>query len=203
MTRAVAIEWAARGRPIPGEAESGDEAVAGFFPGGALLGVIDGLGHGKEAAAASRIAAAVLDEAPQRPVLDLIHACHRALRGSRGAVMSLASIDCHSARMAWAGVGNVEAVLTRADPARKPLREHILLRGGVVGYQLPPLRFAELELFAGDVLVVASDGLEAHFDEGVSLSASPAENAEGILRAYGRSTDDATVLVARFGGAAP
>lgn len=192
------VEWAARGRPIPGELESGDLHVAAEYPGGALLAVIDGLGHGPEAARSARAAAAVLAAHPQRPLLSLIEACHEALRGARGAVMSLAAIDAAHDRLTWAGVGNVEAVLNRAD-GREPRRERILLRSGVVGYQLPPLRATELPLFPGDALVMATDGLRSDFAEDPADDL-PEAVAEHLLNAFARNSDDALVLVARYRG---
>lgn len=197
MSGAV-IEWAVRGRPIPGELESGDLHVTAEYPGGALLAVIDGLGHGPEAAQSARAAAAVLTADPRRPVLSLIEACHEALRGARGAVMSLAAIDAAHDRLTWAGVGNVEAVLNRAD-GRTPRRERILLRSGVVGYQLPPLRATELPLFPGDALVMATDGLRADFAEDPADDL-PEAVAEHLLSAFARNSDDALVLVARYRG---
>jgi hypothetical protein len=199
---AGALDWAVRGRPIAGESQSGDLHVAAEFAGGALLGVIDGLGHGPEAALAARAAAAVLASDAGRPVLTLIGACHEAIRSTRGVVMSLASIDTAHGRMTWAGVGNVEAVLSRADAARQPQRERILLRGGVVGYQLPPLRAVDLPIHAGDMLVMATDGLRHEFaDEPPPTCASAAEHAQVLLQSYARDSDDALVMVARYLGA--
>ncbi|MBW8815764.1 MAG: SpoIIE family protein phosphatase [Caulobacterales bacterium] len=201
--RFPAVEWAADGQPIAGESESGDLHVAAAFEGGALLGMIDGLGHGPEAAAAARVAAALLESQAERPLPTLIQACHEALRPTRGAVLSLAAIDARNGRLTWAGVGNVEVVLTRADPAQAPRRERILLRSGVVGYQLPALRTTDHAIFPGDVLVFATDGLRHEFSEDVPLAMAPAQLAEHLLRTYGRSADDATVLVGRYlGGAA-
>jgi hypothetical protein len=196
------VEWAADGRPIAGESESGDLHVAATFDGGALVGMIDGLGHGPEAAAAARVAAAVLEGQAGRPVLALIQACHEALRPTRGAVLSLAAIDAATGQLTWAGVGNVEAVLTRADPAARPRRERILLRSGVVGYQLPPLRATDLPIFPGDLLVFGTDGLQHDFTDDAPPAMTPAQLAGHLLRTYARAADDAAVLVARYVGPA-
>lgn len=198
MSVAGVVDWAALGRPIPGELESGDLHVAVEYPGGALLGVIDGLGHGPEAAQSSRIAAAVLSATPDRPVRALIEACHEALRGARGAVISLAAVDAEQDRLTWIGVGNVEAVLNRTGD-RTPRRERILLRGGVVGYQLPPLREVELPLFPGDVLVMATDGLRHEFAE-VEPDTTPMALAHRLISGFAKMSDDAHVLVARYRG---
>jgi hypothetical protein len=202
LTPPQVIEWAVRGQPISGELESGDLHLVAEFAGGALLGLIDGLGHGREAAIAARAAQAVLGAHPYRSLPTLIQDCHQALRSTRGAVLSLASIDTRRDMLCWGGVGNVEAVLNRADASMAPRHERILLRSGVVGYQLPPLRAMELPIFPGDVLIFASDGLRHDFAEEPPARLNPAEHADYLIRTYGKDSDDALVLVARYRGAA-
>lgn len=196
------IEWTACGRSIAGERESGDLHVAAPFAGGALVGLIDGLGHGQDAALASRRAAGVLGRDPALPVQSLVEACHQGLRGTRGGVLSLASIDARCNVMTWIGVGNVEAVLVRAEPGGLSARNHLIPRNGVVGYQLPPLRAMTTSIRPADILVFASDGLRHGFAaeplDGRSLEAYAAH----LLDAFGKSDDDALVLVVRYLGTA-
>jgi negative regulator of sigma-B (phosphoserine phosphatase) len=194
------IEWAVRNQAHPDESESGDLHVASLFPGGALLGLIDGLGHGPEATAAAHTAAAVLLAAPSRSPTMLLQACHEALRPTRGAVLSLCSIDDARGAMTWTGVGNVEAVLFRADPSKTPTRLRIVLRGGVVGYQLPALRATEHAIYPGDLLVFASDGLRHDFSEETDTAGPADQIADRMMRSYAKRTDDAAVLVARYRG---
>jgi serine phosphatase RsbU (regulator of sigma subunit) len=193
------LEWAWAGSALEGDA-SGDVHVVAEFADGVLVGVIDGLGHGVEAAAAALEAARVLAAHAAEPLDALVARCHEALRGTRGAVMSLASLDARAGRMAWAGVGNVEAFLSRGDGPAMARREAIALQGGIVGYHLPTLRISSVPFSAGDVLTMATDGLRAGFADLVSPQASAAELADAILARYGRGTDDALVLVARVAG---
>jgi hypothetical protein len=117
-------------------------------------------------------------------------------------VISLASIDEARGAMTWVGVGNVEALLSRAGGSEGARRERILLRSGVVGYQLPPLRSGELAIGVGDMLVFASDGLSHQFCDAPMGGRAPGELADHLLRAYAKTTDDALVLVARYRGPA-
>src|SRR5262249_44858645 len=110
-----------------------------------------------------RAAASVLRGRAGAPVTDLMRDCHDALRRTRGAVVSLASFDGASNTMSWLGVGNIEGMLFRADPAVALPRETIMLRNGVVGYQLPPLRVDRLTVADGDTLVLATDGIRHDF----------------------------------------
>jgi phosphoserine phosphatase RsbX len=197
----LVLEWGSAGFAL--ERESGDLHVVARFPHGVLVAVIDGLGHGSEAAVAARAAGLILEAHPGDPVADLVRECHEALRKLRGAVMSLASFDAQRSSMTWIGVGNVEALLLRADRAAEPAREAISQRGGVVGYQLPQLRASTLSVSRGDTLVMASDGIRSGFSTGLRLQASPQEMADSILAEYARESDDALVVVARYLGAEP
>ena len=196
---AAVIEWAAVGRGV--EAASGDLHVVVAFPHGALVALIDGLGHGPDAAAASEAAAAVLQAHAHAPLLDLLQQCHASLRKTRGAVMTLASFDARVSCMTWAGVGNVDAALLRAG-MRWNANAAISLRGGVVGFQLPPLRADTLIVGPGDTLVMATDGIRSGFTEGLSMDRTPAEMAQHILDRFGKDSDDSHVVVARYRGAA-
>src|SRR5262249_1399652 len=155
---------------LPGEIESGDGYVVAPFQNGVLIAVADGLGHGCEAAAAARLATESLRSRSQWPVIDLIEYCHAALQKSRGVVLSLASIDADKNQMNWIGMGNVEGALFRADPTAQRTREILPHRGGVIGYQLPPLRVQTLSIASGDTVILATDGIE-----GGCLTASPAD----------------------------
>ncbi len=201
--QSLVVEWGSAGVPIEGEVESGDAHVVVGFPYGVLVGLVDGLGHGPEAAAAAREAIRLLEAHAGEPVLDLVERCHEALRHTRGAVMSLASFDARVASITWIGVGNVEGILLRAPGAAAPSRESIALRGGIVGYRLPPLTAATLCVSPGDTLVMASDGIRSGFVAHLAARDDPQEMAESILARYARGSDDALVLVARYVGAAP
>lgn len=205
MTRAddAVIEWGVAGRPLAGESVSGDLHVVAPFAGGVLAAVIDGLGHGPEAAEAARQAAAVLAASPHLPIRRLLELCHAALRSSRGAVMSLAAIDAASDRMTWTAIGNVEASLCRAAPGAAPARESLAPRNGVVGYQTPTPREVTLPIARGDVLILATDGVGQDFILDAPLNTSAQSYAVHLLDRYGKASDDALVLVVRYLGRAP
>ena len=91
------IEWATAGRPLPGEHVSGDQPIAvGIDDDAALFGVIDGLGHGPDAATAAMRAVDVLKNACNERLEVLVQLCHRVLAGSQGAAITLARVDFES-----------------------------------------------------------------------------------------------------------
>jgi hypothetical protein len=189
------LDWGVANRPRPGEAASGDMHIVKPFEGGVLLAAADGLGHGAEAVVAAQTAAAVLEEDPGAELETLVRRCHVALLRTRGAVITLASLRWSDSRLTWLGVGNVEAVLLRANP---PARMRVVLRNGIVGYRLPELRVTALPMAPDDLLVFATDGLKNGFSEGLPHNASLQQIADGILERHFKGTDDALVLVLRY-----
>ena len=197
------LEWAVAALTLPGQAQSGDLHGVVTSPASVLAAVVDGLGHGPEAALAARLAVDTLRRFSGLPVASLLERCHRALKGTRGAVMSLASLDSETETMTWSGVGDVEGLLLRADAQARPNCEALVARGGVVGYQLPAPRVSTLPIARGDMLIFATDGIRGGFGQGLTPSTPPQAMADHILRHHGRGTDDALVLVVRYGGRTP
>jgi phosphoserine phosphatase RsbX len=198
---AAVIDWAIAARALPGERESGDLHVVEVLPEGVLVAVIDGLGHGPEAAAAARVARATLNAYPTEPVEALVQRCHQELRPTRGVVMTLVSIDPQGDALTWLGIGNVDGYVLRGDGTTGRRREAIVHRGGVVGFSLPSARPVRVPLTPGDLLILATDGIANGFAE-TRYRGTPQQVADDILARYGKLTDDALVLVARYDGAA-
>jgi anti-sigma regulatory factor (Ser/Thr protein kinase) len=195
-----AVEHAIAGTPLAGQAASGDRAFFAAFEHGALVAVIDGLGHGADARAASEAAAEVLAVEPQAPLELLVDRCNERLRATRGVAMSLAAFDTRTAHMTWLGVGNVEGVLARAPTAGPARDEALTCRGGIVGYRLPSLSPRTLEVRPGDTLVLASDGIRPGFRAEIAAVREPGDIARQIVERWATGKDDACVAVARYRG---
>jgi negative regulator of sigma-B (phosphoserine phosphatase) len=199
-----ALEVGTAGAPLAGESRSGDLAVLAPYDGGALVAVVDGLGHGDAAAEASDTAAEVLRahaaEAPQA----LLTRCHAALKRTRGAVMTLAWFELPEpggARLRWVGVGNVEARLLRASAGAGARHAGPLVLGGVIGHHLPrAIRDSALELERGDTVAFATDGIAADFGAVLDPVLGPQAQADRILREHGKGSDDALAVVVRWRG---
>jgi serine/threonine protein phosphatase PrpC len=202
------IEWGVAARSLVGHAESGDQYLVKSFPGGVLVAVVDGLGHGDHAAEVSKTAVNTMQGYAHESVISLINRSHESLRGSRGAVISLASISAKGT-VTWLGVGNVEGMILPA-PGSHAKHKSLLLRGGVVGYRLPTLRDQVVEISPGDNLIFITDGIRSGFVKNeiqdplatkkLDKTQSAQLLADTILAEYGRETDDAMVLVARYKG---
>ncbi len=112
--------------------------------------------------------------------------------------MSIASFNVSRGLVTWLGVGNVEGVLLRRSSTRPVAEVSLLLRAGVVGFQLPLLDVEVVPVSAGGTLIFATDGIHSDFSRGLARNNPPQKAAEKILARHARATDDALVLVARY-----
>ena len=202
------IQYGVAASPHPDESQSGDAYAVIPTPGGILVGVIDGLGHGAQAAQAAATAVATLQRYAGESVIALIRRCHEAEKSTRGAVMSLADFNARDHTMTWISVGNVDGLLLHPDSHSTSSHECVVMRGGVVGDNLPVLHAEVLPVSPGDVLIFVTDGIKRGFEQGLSITASPRfsltappqEIANQICTHWNKGTDDALAFVARYRG---
>jgi len=198
VLKTPALHWGVAAAPLPGQTESGDRFLVEPFADGALVGVVDALGHGRRAAQVAAQTIELLVRHAQDPVTSLVLRCHEALRDRHGATMSLASFDWRSRRMTWLGVGNVAGVLVPHTFLTQSRVRRLLVRGGVVGGDLPELGPLPVALAPGDTLILATDGIHEQFADELPADLEPQPLAEHLFTHHAKSTDDALVLVARY-----
>ncbi len=191
------LEWSVAQRAMPGENLSGDGHLVVTTPTGWLLAVIDGLGHGPEAATAAKSFIEVIAQHSEEEPVKLIRLSHEALKSTRGGVGAVVTIDSRRRLLCWLGVGNVEGLVLHAD-ATKPATEYITTRGGIIGYRLPELQPSFLQVKQSDMLVLTTDGVKNGFTQSIPQGRSAEQVAAYILDRYAKATDDALVLVARW-----
>ena len=198
MNGSAAIDWGQAALVMPGQTQSGDRCVIAAANGTALIAVIDGIGHGAEAAAAANVAATVLETSPQESLRTLFDRCHAQLRATRGAAMTVARFESHGRTLDWLGTGNIKTVLLRRS-AHGFTCTDLLTYSGVVGAQVTKYAASQTEVASGDVLILATDGIDRKFIDSIRYDEAPQAQAERLLAAYRSPTDDALVLVARLG----
>jgi phosphoserine phosphatase RsbX len=194
------VEYGVSSVTAEGQIESGDSFLVTPIQDGLLLAVVDGAGHGAEAAKTSRLAIETLYQHADEDVIPLIRRCHERLRGSRGAVLGVMCIHGLDSTLTWLGVGNVEGVLLRDSPSVNPRVETMRLRPGVAGYRLPALQVARTPIAPGDLLILLTDGIRHDFVREFSSGDQPGKIAEYISSNFWRGVDDGLVLVARYLG---
>jgi negative regulator of sigma-B (phosphoserine phosphatase) len=193
-----AIDIGVAQRARSGERESGDRCVVKTSARRTLIGVIDGVGHGPEAARAADAAAEVLETFAGESVGPLLQRCHERLRRTRGAAITLIILDVAGSAAEWAGAGNVAVVLLQADSSGKKHLRELLVRSGIVGSLLPTTEGLRLALRGGDMVVLATDGVHRAFIDGLAYPERAQRLAERLLGHYGIAEDDALVVVARL-----
>ncbi len=179
-------------RPKDGQVVCGDTYLIHPSDDGKLfVAVIDGLGGGEEAARAAELAKGVYVEHPSAPLQELIRRSHTATLHTRGAVVALMRLDERTRHVAYVGVGNIGTYVYTHQPI-KPISKN-----GILGYRLPQLLELSYSYDVGDVFVMFSDGVTSQFSQDARLDSRqpPQALAEHILATYGKSIDDATVVV--------
>ena len=153
--------------------ESGDAHVVKQLPEGVLAAVIDGVGHGDEAADAARIAGRTLTSSPHEDTVSLVWRCHEALKETRGVVMTLAVLLSPGGAMTWIGVGNIEACdlpLRGRPDAPAPIMS--CCAAASIGHRLPPLHAECLTMLPHDTVILATDGIRPEFSDDVRAGAT-------------------------------
>jgi negative regulator of sigma-B (phosphoserine phosphatase) len=196
------LEWAAAARVRPGERVPGDLALIVPSPAGALIAAADGLGHGPAAACAARVALREAWLSAEADIAAITRSCHRALRSTRGAALSLGIVGRARRTLTWLGVGNVEGRVLRGTSGRSA-PESLLLASGLPGRDLPEVSPKTVPLERGDLVIFATDGVAQCFADDLDVSGTTAEIAERIMRRHWKANDDALCVVARYLGGDP
>lgn len=179
--------------PVQRETECGDAWQVIASPERSAVMVVDGLGHGHGAAEVATLATAVYPSLSASQPNEALAGIDRALRGSRGAAVSLVVIDEAERTLHFSGVGNVDGRVLHNGSAA-----HLVPQNGIVGHAMPTLRASSVAWPAGARLVLHSDGVSAKWraDAYPGLATAHPSLLAGVLyRDFGRERDDVTVLV--------
>jgi anti-sigma regulatory factor (Ser/Thr protein kinase) len=154
--------------------------------------VMDGLGHGPNAARAARAATEAFALHPSATPGALMQICHGALAATRGAAGAAARVEPAKKHGSFAGVGNI-ACRVETTGARRQLVSH----SGTLGHVMRRVQEFEFDFPAGALLILHSDGLATRWSsqDYPGLLAKHAGLIAGVLyRDHNRGTDDVTVV---------
>lgn len=181
--------------PKAGETACGDAWTMATHPDGATFLVVDGLGHGPDAARASAVAVETLHRAPEHSAVRILDAAHGRMRATRGAALAVMRHERTSGEIAFAGVGNIAAVIVESG-TRRAMVSH----NGIVGHNVHKSQEFRYPWPRGALLIAHSDGLATQWDlaafPGIA-SHHPSIVAAALFGAHTRHRDDVVVLVAR------
>jgi hypothetical protein len=184
--------------PVHGEEACGDAWAVHETASRSLILLADGLGHGRDAAAAADQAVRTFRACAERGIAEILTALDTALRPTRGAAVAVAEILPAGDVVTVAGLGNICGAIYGGEAARR-----LATSDGTAG---SGTREAVAHAFAwpaDGVLILHSDGLSARWDldDRAGLrNRHPALIAGVLYRDHRRVRDDVVVVVARLRG---
>ena len=181
--------------PKQGEEVSGDGWSLEDFAGRFVCTVVDGLGHGHDAAIAARAAVAIAHEHGDKEPAEIVERAHGALRSTRGAALAVGAIDVEKKSLRFCGIGNITARVIDGTIVR-----HLVSLNGIIGQETRKISEFTYPWTAQSTLLMHSDGLSGRWDFSnypALIRRHPALIAGVLYRDLARGRDDATVLAVR------
>ena len=177
------------------EDESGDIGFVKTFENQCFLGLVDVLVHASEAHVVALRALKYLEQHYSMELVELMQGLHLHLKGTRGAVAALCRLNIDSGELRFCGVGNI-SVRILGSPSHR-----FLSSGGIVGYMMTTPKEHTKRLFAGDTLLLYSDGIKERFellDCPELLSGTATETSSKLMQTFGKGDDDMSCIVLRL-----
>jgi serine phosphatase RsbU (regulator of sigma subunit) len=182
-------------RPCMGEIVSGDAGLAVRQEAGVFLAIVDVLGHGPEAHGVAENIVRYLHENAGSDLVRIVQSLHQQLRRGLGAAVGLVYLERATGRLHYVGIGNTRIRRIGSVESR------LVSRDGTVGCHMPTPREMHLQLEAGDLLLLTTDGVKERFcveDYPGMLGDSAAVVARQVVQRFGKEHDDATCLAVRY-----
>jgi hypothetical protein len=157
--------------------------------------VVDGLGHGPDAAEAAVEAVRIFNRFNGHQVTTLLDYIHGGLRSTRGAAISIARYDAAARKIVYAGIGNIAGILAANGMVRR-----MVSMAGTAGFNARKIQSFDYPFDSG-LVILHSDGLQSQWtlDRYPNLASfHPTLIAAILYRDFNRGRDDATVLVCKW-----
>ncbi len=182
--------------PISGERECGDQWQVQVAGERTRIALVDGLGHGPDAAQAALAAIRVIEQTGQSAPAMVLERTHQAIAASRGAAMAVCDIEPAGAKpVIFCGTGNIAGVVIGREGQRSMISLY-----GIVGHQQRKTQEFSYPWSADSLLVMHSDGLQTRWslDPYPGLrSRHPGVIAAILMRDFSRNRDDLCIVVAK------
>ena len=180
---------------------NGDGFIAVRRGGRLVVLVADGLGHGPQAADASRAATQALGALADRSPAAVLREINQVLAPTRGAAVTVASLELGVARdggeLISSGMGNVSVLIAAPDATSR----RVATAHGTVGARLNATPTEQHTAFpAGGLLMLHSDGLHSRWAlDGRTelLRHRSVLIAAALWRDHQRKGDDSLVVVVK------
>jgi anti-sigma regulatory factor (Ser/Thr protein kinase) len=195
---AGAFDFAGISVPLRGQTACGDAWDINDSPPSRRLLVVDGLGHGPEAAEAAQAAVQAFAGKQPATLTELLNDLHSALVTTRGA--AAAATEWSRDQVKFCGIGNIAGRIVSPQLSQRAI--NMVSQNGTLGHAKSRTSEFTYKWAPGDIMVVTSDGLSSHWDlaQYPGLFARKCAVMAGIIfRDAARGRDDATVCVLRNG----
>lgn len=162
------------------------------------LTLIDGLGHGPQAAEAAEAGTAMAAAKGAIDAEAMIAHLHTAMAGSRGGAVGVATVDGEA--ISYAGVGNISGTVLSEEGTRG-----LASMPGIVGGQFRKAQTFRLHASQGSLLLLHSDGLQSRWnlrDYPGLMYRHPALIVAVLQRDFDRDRDDVGIVAVRTGATA-
>ena len=158
--------------------------------------VVDGLGHGADAAVAAESALAIFRKETATGTRQLLQQIHQTMQTTRGGAVAIAKVERDARQVNYCAVGNIAGRLQHADSSRG-----LLSNNGIVGGQFRRMEEISYPWSGPAQIIMHSDGLQSRWalESYPGLMARhPAIIAAVLFRDFSRGRDDATVVVVKL-----
>jgi anti-sigma regulatory factor (Ser/Thr protein kinase) len=193
--------WGGVNIPYPGESVSGDGWAVQRDETGCTLMVVDGLGHGPDAARVASEATRLFVRNWRSGPAETLRSLHAGLRATRGGAVAIAHIDKAASKVTYAGVGNIVGAIVSPDGQVKRMMSY----NGTIGHNARQILEIGYPIeHANSLVVLHSDGVSGSWsvaDYPGLMAQHPAIWAAVLYRDFARGRDDATVLVTKASAA--
>jgi anti-sigma regulatory factor (Ser/Thr protein kinase) len=192
---APGVQLGAVCQALGGGRVSGDNWAFASGQAGPTLFVVDGSGHGPEAARAADVAVEAFNKQVNNDCVALAQGIHRALAPTRGGAIAIARIDLPERLVRFVGIGNIGAALVAGGQVRR-----MISHGGVAGHLAPRMHEYTYPYAGRPMLLLHSDGVSERWslDQYPGLAAAEPSLVAGVVfRDFRRKSDDALVVAAR------
>lgn len=181
--------------PYPGERLCGDAWAQHQSSERTLILLVDGLGHGAQAADAADEAVAIFRKRTEHHPGEILSRIHEGLKKTRGAVAAVAEIRPYEKSVTYAAVGNTAASIVNNEGSKS-----LVAHSGTLGVATPRIQEFKVGWLPGSALIMHSDGVQTRWDLSTYaglLARHPAVIGAALLRDFRRQRDDASVVVVK------
>lgn len=180
--------------PCAGAEANGDYYYIKKFKDRCIFAVIDGIGHGEEASSASKLASKIIADNTHKSIEHILMAVNKGLINTRGVVAGIVVIDTLKKEFEYAAVGNIDFRYILNGTT-----ERFVYSNGFLGrYSHCKIKVHRKIYEKNSVITMCTDGISNKWDYSSYLNIdlnNPALLCNLILKDFGKSIDDATILV--------